>query len=254
MPRRSTDLLIVSLAAVMGLAAQLLAMPAGWRVGLGVPLLLFWPGYALTAALFPHWRLGWTERVVFSLSLSLFAAILGAVLLNWTIWRLSPASWAALGGGVTLGACLLAAWRRRGQLLPGVRPLPVIPSGQLALLGLAALLTVGAIGLSRAPAQPADVQGYTMLWLTPETDSQKPQMRVSVRSAELTQQSYRLELTASGMLVAAWPDVSLAPGETWEARVQLGEGPAANSHIEARLYRTEEPGAVYRRVSWWGSQ
>jgi hypothetical protein len=254
MARRSLDLLIATLAAILGVAAQVLALPVGVRLALGVPLLLFWPGFALTAALFPRWMLGWIERAVFSLGLSLMAGILGAVMLNWSPWGLTPASWTVLGSGVTLAACLVALGRRRGQILPGRITLPNIGGGQLALLALAAVMTVGAVSLSRLPVYPPDLQGYSLLWLTPEADGGTPRLRLSVRSAELTTQSYRLELAASGVTVAEWADISLAPGQTWETTTFVVGVPTANSRIEARLYRNEEPSTVYRRVSWWGSE
>jgi hypothetical protein len=254
MLRRSPDLIIVCLAALNGVLAQVVALPVGLRWVFGAPLLLLWPGYALTAALFPRWKLGWIERLIFSLGLSLMAGSLGAVILNWSPSGLTAATWTALAGGVTLAASLAAYWRRRDQMFAGGGTLPAIGSGQLALLALAVLMTVGAVSLSRAPVHPADVQGYTMLWLTPETDGGPPRLRLGVRSAEQTIQSYRLELTARGVTVAQWPDFRVAPGQTWESSTIVVGGATANGPIEARLYRNEEPGVVYRRVSWWGPQ
>ena len=41
----------------------------------------------------------------------------------------------------------------------------------------------------------------------------------------------------------------MAGGEKKVVTIDTAKGP-----IEARLYRNEEPGVVYRRVSWWGPQ
>src|SRR6185503_1756333 len=116
MPRRSPDLVIVCLAALNGVLAQVVALPVGLRWVFGAPLLLLWPGYALAAALFPRWRLGWVERATFSMGLSLMAGSLGAVIMNWSPSGLTAAAWTALAGGVTLAASLAAHWRRRGQV------------------------------------------------------------------------------------------------------------------------------------------
>ena len=253
MLRRSPDLLIICLAAANGVLAQLVGIPVGLRMVFGAPLLLLWPGYALTAALFPRWTQGWIERVIFSLGLSLMAGILGAVILNWSPGGLTSAAWAALAAGVTWTASLAALWRRR-RIFTGISALPSIGSGQLALLALAGLMAVGAVSLSRAPVYPPDVQGYTMLSMTPETQGGSPQLHLAVRSAELTTQSYRLELTAGGATIAQWPDFWVAPGQTWETTTVVVGVPTASNPIEARLYRNEEPGTVYRRVSWWGPQ
>jgi hypothetical protein len=174
------------------------------------------------------------------------------VALNWSPWGLKAATWAVLGGGITLAASLAAVWRR-GRMRSSGPTLPSIGSGQLALLAVAALMTVGAVSLSRAPVYPPDVQGYTMLWLTPDSDGVPTRLRLGVRSAELTTQSYRLEVTASGATIADWPEITVAPGQTWETTTMVEGLPTANSPIEARLYRNEEPGTVYRRVSWWES-
>jgi hypothetical protein len=253
MPRRSADLQVVCLAAALGVLAQTAALPVAPRTALGAPLLLLWPGYALTAALFPRWTLGWIERVIFSLGLSLMSGIIGAVVLNFTAWGLTAPAWTVLGAGVTLAASLVAAWRRR-QLSADKPVLPTIAGGHLALMAVAALMTVGAVGLSRAQLYRPDAQGYTMLWLVQDNESGPPQLRLGVRSAELTTQSYRLELTAGGVMVAEWPSFSVAPGQTWETTTLLAGLPEANKLLEARLYRNDEPGTLYRRVTWWGVQ
>jgi hypothetical protein len=253
MVKRNVDLLLVSGGAVAGVLAQTIGLPAGLRLALGVPLLLLWPGYALTAAFFPRWVLGWAERLIFSLGLSLMSVIVGAVILNWSASGLTAAAWAVLGSALTLTGALVALWRRR-HMLPEPGPLPILRPAHLALFVLAAVLTVGAVGLSRISVYPADVQGYTLLWLTPNTGGSTSNIRLSIRSAELTPQSYRLVLTASGVKVAEWSDVTLSPGQIWETTAVMAERPTADTHFEARLYRNEEPGTVYRRVSWWGAE
>jgi len=128
MLRRSPDLIIVCLAALNGVLAQVVALPVELRWVFGAPLLLLWPGYALAAALFPRWRLGWVERAIFSLGLSLMAGSLGAVILNWSPSGLTAAAWTALAGGVTLAASLAAHWRR-GLFCCGRRKILGCPQG-----------------------------------------------------------------------------------------------------------------------------
>ena len=104
MARRNLDLWAIVAVAGAGLALQWLAVVPGLRAAGGLALAVVCPGLALTAALFPGRLLAWPERVLFSLGLSLAAAILGAVLLNGTIWGLTTGVWAALFAGVTLAA------------------------------------------------------------------------------------------------------------------------------------------------------
>lgn len=91
------------------------------RILVGVPMLLFIPGYALTAVLFPAaGEVDGIERVALSFGLSLAIAPLTGLGLNYTPWgiRLTP---------VLIGLCLLtvlfccAAQYRRAQLPPGER-------------------------------------------------------------------------------------------------------------------------------------
>jgi len=106
----------VSLALVV---AFLPATPA--RIILGLPFLLFFPGYTLVAALFPKKQsLGAVERVALSFGLSIAVVPLIGLALNFTPWgvRLEPilisiSSFVIVTAGV--------AWYRRERLAPQER-------------------------------------------------------------------------------------------------------------------------------------
>jgi uncharacterized membrane protein len=91
------------------------------RIILGLPFLLFFPGYALMSALFPKkGSLGGVERVALSFGLSLAVVPLIGLILNFTPWgiRLEPilislAVFIIVGSGV--------AWYRREKLAPEER-------------------------------------------------------------------------------------------------------------------------------------
>ncbi len=84
------------------------------RIILGVPFVLFCPGYALTAALFPARRsLGIAERLAYSLALSFSLVALTGLLLNY-IWEISLFPMLIWLESITLAMCLIAWWRRRG--------------------------------------------------------------------------------------------------------------------------------------------
>ncbi len=83
------------------------------RVVFGVPVILFIPGYALIAALFPAAKdLGGIERIALSFGLSIAVVPLIGLALNYTPWgiRLDPIviSLAIF----TIGMCLAAQYRR----------------------------------------------------------------------------------------------------------------------------------------------
>jgi uncharacterized membrane protein len=83
------------------------------RILFGIPLLLFIPGYALIAALFPAARdLDGIERVALSFGLSIAIVPLTGLVLNYTPWgiRLDPIVVAL--SLITLCLCLFAQYRR----------------------------------------------------------------------------------------------------------------------------------------------
>lgn len=91
------------------------------RVLFGIPMVLFIPGYALIAALFPGIKdIDGIERVALSFGLSIAVVPLTGLALNYTPWgiRLDPIviSLAIL----TIGLCLIAQYRR-ARLVPEER-------------------------------------------------------------------------------------------------------------------------------------
>jgi hypothetical protein len=74
---------------------------------------------------------------------------------------------------------------------------------------------------------------------------------LGVQSAELAPVSYRIELaegTAPGQEVTR---LVLAPGESWEATLDIPPDLADSGWIEARLYRQDAPEVIYRKVTLW---
>ncbi len=83
------------------------------RIGLGLLFVLFLPGYALIAALFPKDKeIDWIERTALSFGLSIAVVPLLGLLLNYTPWgiRLEPIVATVLL--FTLGMCGIAYYRR----------------------------------------------------------------------------------------------------------------------------------------------
>jgi uncharacterized membrane protein len=94
--RLEYDLEIIAVLSLL-LAGVIALGGEGWlyylRIGLGLPFVLFFPGYALIAALFPEKDdLGGIERVALSFGLSIAVAPLIGLGLNYTPWgiRLTP--------------------------------------------------------------------------------------------------------------------------------------------------------------------
>ena len=243
---RDRDLWLVAALAAAGLAVQFAPVPALLRAGFGLPLVLFCPGYALVAAVFPGRVLAPLERALLSVGLSLGVAILSAIVLNGSPWGLQTVPWASLFLLVTLAASLIAA-RRRTEPSPEPTRLPQLRWAQIALLSLAGLLTVGAITLARLPQPTTNVLGYTVLWMTPDDAPRVTSVHLGVSSSELTVTGYRLQVSLDSRTVLYQDVFQLAPGQSWAELLELPPGNATGD-LEAVLYRTDQLNVVYRRV------
>ncbi len=169
------DLLVVVLASLALVPSALFATGV-LQIVLGLPFLLFFPGYTLIAALFPRkGSLGGVERIALSFGLSIAVVPLIGLILNYTPWgiRLVPIL-------VSNTAFILAmsglAWYRRRDLSKDERFEPSLrigfPSwqGQTPLdkaLSVALVLAiVGAIGtLGYVIATPKVGEKFTEFYI-----------------------------------------------------------------------------------------
>lgn len=119
--RRDKDLWLIGILTILLIVVIAFSPSTIARITLGLPFLLFFPGYVLIAALFPKRRsLGGVERVALSFGLSIAVVPLIGLILNYTPWgiRLYPIL-------ISLAVFILAtsgvAWYRRGKLAPEER-------------------------------------------------------------------------------------------------------------------------------------
>ncbi len=253
MYRTSNDLLLVSL--IASLAALLAWLGLTWpplQAVFGLCLVLFVPGYAVTAAFFPPRTLGCAERLLFTVALSLVSTMLGSLALYWLHVALRPATWALVLAVITYYGSLVA-WLRRRSIQPAV-PALNLSLAQAGILGMAGLAVVAAVSLARVPSSAAGLEGYTVLWILPTDVADPPGVRIGITSVEFTPARYRLLITVDGRPMREWDGISLAPGEKWEAVVPLSAQAAGPGKIEATLYRLDNPNVVYRQVSIWQAE
>jgi len=250
MNRNAFDLVICSALAVVAMLLALLTPGIGpARALIGLPLVLFVPGYAIVAAAFPTDRLGTIERLLFSLGASLALAALAGLLLHWTALGLRPAAWAVALGNLTLVASLVALVRRRQKpASTRVRRIAGMTLVEGGLLGLAALLVVGALLIARDGALQQRATGFTQLWVLPDSAAKDESVRLGVSNREPSDVGYRLLVTASGTIIGSWPQITLGPDEQWEATVALPTTQPISTTVEVVLYRLDAPDTAYRRV------
>jgi len=118
--KKEKDLVVIALISLLTIPVVLLSNGA-LRIVLGLPLLLFFPGYVLLAALFTRKEsLGGVERVALSFGLSIAVVPLIGLFLNYTPWgiRLNPVLISIVS--FILIMCGIA-WYRRNDLEEGER-------------------------------------------------------------------------------------------------------------------------------------
>lgn len=212
---------------------------------LGTALVLWLPGYALTAALFPRGHLRGDERLLVSVGLSLTLAILAGFVLSELGIRLTGSTWVVGLMGVTLAAGAVA-WRDpfHRPVRPRLREWVPQRGIEVVMLGVAAALVVVAIIVARIGASEQPQTGFTELWMLPAPGDG---VRVGLDSHEANAMTYRVVLKDGSAVITEWPSVQLTPGQDWNAEVAL---PASvNSGLELLLYRSASPGEVYRRAA-----
>lgn len=252
MLRKPLDLIVAAVIAALNITLAFFPIHVTViRIVIALPLVLVLPGYTLSEVLFRKRSLNGSERLLFSLGLSLAIDILGGLFLNLLPVGLQAASWAALLGIVTLIFSLLAAYLRRG--VPGGGGLArragfPIYRGILFTLAIAVAVVAIVYAVYGATHQP--YPGFTQLWILPDVSNKEScAVRVGVQSFESTTTAYRLVMTGNGDAVATWSTLSLTPQQEWVHLVSITPGAARNLDIEVRLYRLDKPGSVYREVN-----
>lgn len=262
-PRRLDLIVIVALAAIAAaLALSGVNSPAA-RILFGLPLVFIAPGYALTAASFRMGSLGLPDRIAFILGLSLACAVLGGLILNWTPFGLRTASWAVLMCAITFAGCGVAFLRWRTDAHPAdARSFIGLKPRAALLFAFAVVVTAGAIGLSAAgQAQQQASEGYVQFWILPVSKSASDEQTVSVgvSNQQSRTMQFRLVIQQDGKTVQMWPAITVKPHETWVTKRTL-QAPASTisapsgsqgEEVEAILYRSDTPTAVYRHVQLW---
>ena len=246
--RRQSDLLLgIALTLILvGLTVSSILPP----ILLGIlvfPFVLILPGNALICAIFPESRLPRLERSLYVIGLSLAVIILSGLLLNITSWGLQTNSWLLILSVVTVGASLIAI-RRRSQL-PVKESTPVhfyTQLRQVLLLGLAIVMIGFALKLTLTPQPPDNIQGYTSLWILPESETQPGTLLVGIHSQEFQTTHYDLMVTYNHQIIKNWIDISLESGASWQQSITM---PSGQGLAEAVLYRTDSPEVIYRHVS-----
>ena len=259
-------ILTVLLAVVIAFSPSTVA-----RIILGLPFLLFFPGYTLMVALFPKkGSLGGVERVALSFGLSIAVVPLIGLVLNFTPWgiRLDPI---LISLAVFIIATSGVAWYRREKLAPEERFRVLfnvrLPSWQgqsmpdKVLSVVLAVAIVGAIGtLGYAVATPRVGEKFTefyILGLDGKAENYPTELKVGeegevivgIVNHEQEWVSYRVEVWIGGEKAKLRIDgedrdeinLELEPERKWEREVGFVPQKAGRQKVEFVLYKDGEP-------------
>jgi hypothetical protein len=248
--RPPADLQVTAAAAVVcGLV--LLAPVPPVRVTAGLLLVLVLPGYALTAALLPRRSLGRPELALCVLGLSLAAAALGGLLLNFA-GHLSRPAWDIFLTAVTLACCAVAGLRRTTdgterrpshaapRRVPGAARRLAKRHAAVLLLAAAA---VAVTGLALAIAVQAATAAGPPLALSLRALGGR-QVQIGVSPGVTAQTGLSLVVRA-GRTQSRLPLPSLAPSQTYTKTLTV---PAGSADIVVDL---DQGSRTLRHVQYW---
>ena len=242
------------------------------RVILGLPLVLFLPGYSLIATLFPGKEdLGWVERITLSFGLSIAVVPLLGLVLNYTPFgiRLIPILISLSTVTIMLS---LVAWFRRLKLpaeerfrVPFERLLNFNLGQSVLDKGLSIVLIASIIGsfatVVYIVVTPKTGESFTEFYLigpngtasdypTDLKIGEEGKMIIGIVNHEYENATYRLEVIFNGPLIHE-EQLFLIENEKWESpftfkAIEKGE----NQKLEFLLYKDQQIEA-YRTLHLW---
>jgi uncharacterized membrane protein len=246
------------------------------RIVLGIPFLIFFPGYALMVAIFPaKGRLSGLERIILSLALSISVVPLIGLILNytWEIKLVPVISSTALFVVITS----IIAWLRQANLAKQERlgsELLITKLVWRRIIGervwdkvivftlVAALL--GAFGiLGYVIASPRFSETYTEFYIlgqggkaadySSELWVGKEQiLLLGIVNHEGREISYRVVVTLDGKTCAQMVPIILSDKEKWEGGVSfIPELAAENQKLEVLLYRDNDITPYLAPLQMW---
>jgi uncharacterized membrane protein len=242
------------------------------RLIIGLPFVLFFPGYTVTAALFPRKdSLGGVERAALSFGLSIAVVPLIGLLLNY-LWEISLYPILISVAGFVVTMCAITHLRRR-QLAPEQRfephlHLPVLSwTGQsgldralTVLLAVAAIAAVGSfVYYVFAPKTGEEFTEFYVLGPSGTADyypreltvGGKADVLVGIVNHEGEDARYEVRISIDGTEVQAIEGIALHDGEKWEETATLTPTKAGdNQKVEFLLHRAGGP-EPYQELRLW---
>lgn len=247
MLRKYPDILVILVWTTISIVPIAMNIQGLGRALIVLPLVLFFPGYALSTVISPDQVRGTTERIAYAIGLSLGISVLTGFALNLTSWGLRGTAWSLVLVAVTIVGSLIALIRRVKADKPVAVATPLVMPSLLhvAALGTAALIGFTALLLAQTSVAQTQ-QPFTQFWALPD---QNNTVRVGVQNLEQQSASYTLTMKNDDRVLYELKLDALPSGKTWEQPLPIPQDTLGK--VEAFLYRTDAPTIQYRHVSFW---
>jgi len=242
------------------------------RIILGVPFLLFFPGYTLVAALFTKREgMGSIERVALSVGLSIAVVPLMGLILNYTPWGIKTEPVLYSVASFVLITSIIV-WLRRRRLPEPERfgfefqmRLPGWAGGvwDRVLSVILALAILGALGtLGYVIASPKVGERFTEFYIEGLEGKaadypqelmlgEEGKVIVGIINREHETVTYRVEVTIDGVKNNEMGSVALDHDGEWEEIVGFTPGNAGdNQKVEFLLYKQGQNEAYHKLYLW----
>lgn len=270
---------LIAIAILTAVIAPLLAfvsVPEAASAPLGLFFLLFTPGYALTAALYPRRSdLRPLERLALSFGLSLAVVPLIALALNYSPWGVHWQPLLAFVGLLTVLACAAGLLHRRltpaserftlslSVNLSGRVSLSGMPRGAATVAVLAPLTALAVVLLIWLAAERTGDTPYTEFYLlgpTGRPDSlpsslvagDEVTLTTGIINREGEEMVYSISASIGGTSTARLEGIRLEPGQRWLRSIAIRPSSAGDGQlVEFDLYTKESGRQPYRTLYLW---
>ncbi len=236
--RLKNELLLINLCSALLMIIIWLVDVWILRLVLGLPFLLFFPGYTLMANLFPRKSdLGAVQRVALSVAFSIIVSPAVGFALNF-LWKIEL--WPVLVGITVVTAVMsVLAWiRRRGipeeDRLEIVLTPPFQAGGRFSALNkmlsmvLVLAFLAAIVTLALVVANPKEGERYSGFYVrgaqsrpTEVTAGAPTIVTLGITNHEIETMTYRIEVRAGDNLLKTTDSIRLAQGDAWENEVSF---------------------------------
>ena len=243
------------------------------RIILGIPFLLFFPGYTLHTAIFPgRERLDGTERVALSFGLSVAVVPLIGLILNYLPWgiRLEPVLYSVASFILVTSAIAWFRWKRlaeparfgiefqvrmtiwAGGIWNKVLSIILVIAILGALGTLGYIIAVPKVGERFTEFYILGLNGKAMDYPSELKLGEEGRVIVGIANREHEIVSYRLEVRIDGMKNNEIEPIVLGHNEKWEEIVSFTPDKAGNREkVEFLLYKNGEAEPFLEPLRLW---